>query len=101
MIDRPHMRKNMLSLSFWTWLTLLNMLSTNSIHFTFKPDGWIKHHCVCVCITFFNLFISCRTSWVVSITWLFWTVLQYSSVHKCLYCIAQEWYHWIICQFYF
>jgi hypothetical protein len=28
----PHMRENMWPLSFWTWLTSLNMMSSNCIH---------------------------------------------------------------------
>jgi hypothetical protein len=29
----PHMRENMWPLSFWAWLTSLNMVSSNCIHF--------------------------------------------------------------------
>jgi hypothetical protein len=28
----PHMRENMWTLSFWAWLTSLNMMSSNCIH---------------------------------------------------------------------
>jgi hypothetical protein len=32
----PHMRKNMWPLSFWTWLTLVNMIFSTSIHLLVK-----------------------------------------------------------------
>jgi hypothetical protein len=47
-----HMRENMQLLSFWTWLTSLNMMSSNCIYpFTFKPHAIILYglvilHCI-------------------------------------------------------
>jgi hypothetical protein len=47
-IYRPHMRENMWPLSFWTWLTSLNMMPSNSYDCILRKVVWesadqIKH----------------------------------------------------------
>jgi hypothetical protein len=47
----PCMKENMQPLSFWVWLTSLNMMSSNCIslpsnHHIIIPYDWVKLHCV-------------------------------------------------------
>jgi hypothetical protein len=47
----PHVRENTWPLSFWAWLTSLNMIALQLHVFTSKPHviipyGWVKIHCV-------------------------------------------------------
>jgi hypothetical protein len=59
----PCMRKIMWTLSFWAWLTSLNIMSSNCIHLPSNTChysyGWLKLHCVYI-PHFLDSFTSCR-----------------------------------------
>jgi hypothetical protein len=70
-------------LSFCTWLTSLNMMSSNCIHLS-------SNHMVSnsLWLSIFSWSIhQLWETWFVSKAWLLWIVLQWTSVYRCLYCI--------------
>jgi hypothetical protein len=69
---------------------------------------WPSNTSLCIYSTFSWSIHQLKVTWVVSIAWLLWIVLWWTSVCRCLYLSCpvflwvdvQEWNHWIIWLFY-
>jgi hypothetical protein len=100
------MKESMWPLTFWAWLTSLNMMFSRSIHLPansiFHSSLWLDNTPLCICI-FLNPFFICRPSRLFFKAWLWWKVLQWTWGCKCgsiassltiLWVRAQQWYLW-------
>jgi hypothetical protein len=74
----PHMRENMLPLSFWAKLNSLNMMSSNCILY-FQTTWchyslWLSKTPLCIYTTFSWSTHQLLGIWIVSMAWLLWIV---------------------------
>jgi hypothetical protein len=83
----PHMRESMWPLSFWACLTTLNMMFSNCIHLPRHCSLWLSKTPWCIYTTISWFIHHLLGVWFVSIAWLLWTMLWWTSVYSCLYCI--------------
>jgi hypothetical protein len=79
-----------LCMSFYDWVTSLNMISINCI--LLPSDHMLSLFLMgktplCIHTIFYWSIHQLWGIWVVSIAWLLWIMLQWTSVYKCLYCI--------------
>jgi hypothetical protein len=82
----PYMRENMRPLCFWSWLTSLNMMYPSCIHLPSNMSLFLLaewNSVVCV-YHIFLIHSSVAGHLVVSRAWLFWIVLWWTSVYRCL-----------------
>jgi hypothetical protein len=80
-------RENMHLLCFWSWLTSLNMMTSNCIHLPSNPMSFIIPCGWVIPPLYFMIHSSVIGNLDCSRAWLLWIVLWWTSVNRCLYWI--------------
>jgi hypothetical protein len=72
----PYMTENMQPLCFWSWLTSINMISSNCIHLPSNHMSlWLSNIPLCMYTTFYWSIYQLQGTWVISKACLLWIVL--------------------------